>query len=109
MMPVTLLFLALMRAHPFRAGFKHAHSATLDNFPEANVVRVTIPRSGSFHFRGGQYVFLCVPELSLFEWHPFSISVKRAECCCVLRLYMLRTLLSLSMCLFFFNVKWLCA
>jgi len=61
------------------AGFKHAHSATLDNFPEANVVRVTIPRSGSFHFRGGQYVFLCVPELSLFEWHPFSISGGDAE------------------------------
>ena len=27
-----------------------------------------------FHYSGGQYVFICIPEISLFEWHPFSIS-----------------------------------
>lgn len=26
------------------------------------------------NYRAGQYCFLCIPELSMFEWHPFSIS-----------------------------------
>lgn len=25
-------------------------------------------------YRAGQYAFVCVPELSLLEWHPISIS-----------------------------------
>jgi len=32
------------------------------------------PRGKVFDYKGGQYVFLCVPEISLWEWHPFSIS-----------------------------------
>jgi hypothetical protein len=28
----------------------------------------------SFDFKPGQYCFLCIPELSELEWHPFSIS-----------------------------------
>ncbi|KAJ3160138.1 hypothetical protein HDU86_000974 [Geranomyces michiganensis] len=27
-----------------------------------------------FHYEAGQYVFICIPKLSWFEWHPFSIS-----------------------------------
>lgn len=30
--------------------------------------------SEGFQFCGGQYLFICLPELSMFEWHPFSIS-----------------------------------
>ena len=26
-----------------------------------------------------QYVFLCVPSISMFEWHPFSISSSPAQ------------------------------
>ena len=32
------------------------------------------PLPQDFHYSGGQYCFLCIPEISLFEWHPFSIS-----------------------------------
>jgi len=28
----------------------------------------------NFSYKAGQYVFINIPELSLFEWHPFSIS-----------------------------------
>jgi len=28
----------------------------------------------NFHYKAGQYVFLCVPALSIWEWHPFSLS-----------------------------------
>eukprot|EP00754_Rhynchopus_humris_P025288 Rhum_TRINITY_DN14940_c0_g1::Rhum_TRINITY_DN14940_c0_g1_i2::g.128725::m.128725 len=38
-----------------------------------NVVKIVFPRE-QFRYRGGQYVFLAVKELSMFEWHPFSIS-----------------------------------
>lgn len=27
-----------------------------------------------FHYEAGQYTFLCIPTISLLEWHPFTIS-----------------------------------
>ena len=27
-----------------------------------------------FKYKSGQYCFICVPGVSLFEWHPFSLS-----------------------------------
>ena len=39
------------------------------------VVRIRFPKAkGSLDYRAGQYMFVCVPSLSVFEWHPFSIS-----------------------------------
>jgi predicted ferric reductase len=57
----------------YMALWAHPHAALLEMLP-GDVVQVTIPRNAHFHHRAGEYVFLCVPELSLFEWHPFSIS-----------------------------------
>ncbi len=48
------------------ASLNHAHQATLVLLP-ADVIRVIIP-NGTFKFRPGQYIFLCVPEISIFEW-----------------------------------------
>lgn len=28
----------------------------------------------NFHYKAGQYLFICVPALSIFEWHPISLS-----------------------------------
>jgi predicted ferric reductase len=39
----------------------------------ANVVRITFKKD-SFNYKAGQYSFICVPELSYLEWHPFSLS-----------------------------------
>eukprot|EP00541_Cyclophora_tenuis_P000342 CAMPEP_0116574856 /NCGR_PEP_ID=MMETSP0397-20121206/19632_1 /TAXON_ID=216820 /ORGANISM="Cyclophora tenuis, Strain ECT3854" /LENGTH=560 /DNA_ID=CAMNT_0004103679 /DNA_START=75 /DNA_END=1757 /DNA_ORIENTATION=- len=39
-----------------------------------SVVEVCFPKTDGFDYNPGQYVFLSVPEISLFEWHPFSIS-----------------------------------
>lgn len=39
-----------------------------------SVVEVFFPKTSNFHYNPGQYVFLAVPKLSIFEWHPFSIS-----------------------------------
>jgi predicted ferric reductase len=44
----------------------------------SNVVKVDFPREyaegKTFLYNGGQYIFLMVPQLSIFQWHPFSIS-----------------------------------
>ena len=39
-----------------------------------SVVEVCFPKTDGFDYNPGQYIFLSVPEISLFEWHPFSVS-----------------------------------
>lgn len=43
---------------------------------DSETVCVTIkhPKGKSWRYQAGQYVFLQVPELSFFQWHPFTIS-----------------------------------
>ena len=36
------------------------------------IVKLTLP-SFEFPYSGGQYVCVCIPSISYFEWHPFSI------------------------------------
>ena len=38
-----------------------------------DVVRITFPRK-EMKYMAGQYIFICIPEISLFQWHPFSLS-----------------------------------
>jgi predicted ferric reductase len=37
------------------------------------VVQLSWPRA-DFAYLAGQFAFVCVPRISLFEWHPFSFS-----------------------------------
>ena len=39
----------------------------------ADVVRLSFQKK-NFRYMAGQYVFICIPKVSYFEWHPFSIS-----------------------------------
>jgi predicted ferric reductase len=38
------------------------------------VIEVSFPKTRSFAYNPGQYVYLAIPELSWLQWHPFSIS-----------------------------------
>lgn len=38
------------------------------------VIEVRIPKGKWFDYNPGQYVKICFPDVSLFEWHPISIS-----------------------------------
>jgi predicted ferric reductase len=44
----------------------------------ADIIRIEFPNPlgapNRFRYRAGQFVFLCLPELGIFEWHPFSLS-----------------------------------
>lgn len=39
----------------------------------SNVIRLTFLKE-DFNYKAGQYCFICVPGVTLFEWHPFSLS-----------------------------------
>ena len=55
----------------------YPHTATVTRLP-ANVIKVSFPKTSAagktFNYSGGQYIFIMIPQLSVFEWHPFSIS-----------------------------------
>ena len=39
-----------------------------------SVVEVSFQKTKRFAFNPGQYISICIPELSLWQWHPFSLS-----------------------------------
>ncbi|XP_032556123.1 NADPH oxidase 5 [Chiroxiphia lanceolata] len=54
-----------------RAGGLHIVEV---NLLPSKVTHLVIQRPPSFHFRPGDYVYLNVPAIASYEWHPFSIS-----------------------------------
>ncbi|XP_039306602.1 NADPH oxidase 5 isoform X1 [Solenopsis invicta] len=40
----------------------------------SKVIRLVIKRPLNFHFNPGDYVFIKIPEIARYEWHPFTIS-----------------------------------
>ena len=39
-----------------------------------SIVQLEFPKTSGFNYNPGQYVYIAIPELSLLQWHPFSIS-----------------------------------
>lgn len=69
--PVILFVLE----HLYRR-LKRRHVSVIDKGEslKTGVSVLTIRRPGGFAFRPGDYVFLKIPGISRFEWHPFTIS-----------------------------------
>ena len=38
------------------------------------VVRLRIRRPDDFEYRCGDYIYVNIPDVARFEWHPFTIS-----------------------------------
>lgn len=49
----------------------HVEQATI--LPR-NVVQLVIKRPPSFHFKPGDWVYIQIPSITRWEWHPFTIS-----------------------------------
>ena len=39
-----------------------------------DIACIDLARPAGFRYNGGQYCFVCVPGVSLWQWHPISIS-----------------------------------
>ncbi|KAK0750633.1 FAD-binding domain-containing protein [Schizothecium vesticola] len=56
-------------------GFSHRVPATIQILDDETVlIKGTIPSERIWQYEAGQYIFLQVPRLSLFQWHPFTVS-----------------------------------
>lgn len=40
----------------------------------AQVTHLVIKRPQFFHFKPGDYVYINIPAIAKYEWHPFTIS-----------------------------------
>ena len=43
------------------------------------IVELRMPRDNRSRYFAGQWVFLCVPQLGLLHWHPFTIASEAAD------------------------------
>lgn len=57
----------------YMARFRYPRTASIIQLTDT-VVEVRIPKTKGFDYNPGQYVKIAVPDLSIFEWHPISIS-----------------------------------
>ncbi|GME48314.1 putative FAD-binding domain-containing protein [Neofusicoccum parvum] len=71
--PTLLIFIE--RVTRVAVGF-HRIPATLAVLDGETVeVKAKIPSERIWKYQAGQYIFLQVPELSMWQWHPFTVSV----------------------------------
>jgi predicted ferric reductase len=54
------------------ARFRYPRKASL-KIISASVVELSFPKGDLFAYNPGQYVYLAIPEISWYQWHPFSV------------------------------------
>ncbi|XP_029124815.1 putative respiratory burst oxidase homolog protein H isoform X2 [Cajanus cajan] len=71
---VPLVLYASERIHPFFKGKDHRVSIIKAIVYTGNVLALYMTKPPGFKYKSGMYVFVKCPDISSFEWHPFSIT-----------------------------------
>ncbi|KAK7424510.1 hypothetical protein QQX98_000475 [Neonectria punicea] len=58
--------------HPIKATMKVLDDDTVE-------ITAVIPSERLWKYKAGQYIFLQVPKISFFQWHPFTVSFCRGN------------------------------
>ncbi|XP_019431277.1 PREDICTED: putative respiratory burst oxidase homolog protein H [Lupinus angustifolius] len=70
--PVALY--AFERTHPFFRGKDHRVCIIKAIVYTGNVLALYMTKPSGFKYKSGMYIFVKCPDISSFEWHPFSIT-----------------------------------
>ncbi|KAK7338654.1 hypothetical protein VNO77_19277 [Canavalia gladiata] len=71
---VPLVLYAFERVHPFFKGKDHRVSIIKAIIYTGNVLALYMTKPSGFKYKSGMYLFVKCPDISSFEWHPFSIT-----------------------------------
>ncbi|XP_004492338.1 putative respiratory burst oxidase homolog protein H isoform X2 [Cicer arietinum] len=71
---VPLVLYAFERIHPFFKGKDHRVSVIKAIIYTGNVLALYMTKPSGFKYKSGMYLFVKCPDISSFEWHPFSIT-----------------------------------
>lgn len=53
---------------------KYSKGVHLSGVVYLKVTHLVIKRPQFFHFKPGDYVYINIPAIAKYEWHPFTIS-----------------------------------
>ncbi|XP_047169679.1 putative respiratory burst oxidase homolog protein H isoform X1 [Vigna umbellata] len=71
---IPLSLYAFERIHPFFKGKDHRVNIIKAIVYTGNVLALYMTKPPGFKYKSGMYIFIKCPDISSFEWHPFSIT-----------------------------------